>query len=228
MKRLQKDLNNRSVYYVQNSILDPGRHHNNGDLVVSDDDLLDGPGVLSDGDNAGGRPELNINEITINSNSVPNNAGVATAATTSATKEKNVNIDRFKLGTAAEDLVDPEQGACCSVPEDDHCQEDAVDDSLGACGATSNSRPKNCDVNVFEEDDSPRKIKKTNLEQVFQRNDLRASDSGRSPAANANASASASNSCAGQQLTGEEEERNEHEEDEITIAKMASYLDQTE
>ena len=34
MKRMEKDLANRSVYYVENSALDPGRHHN-GDLVIT-------------------------------------------------------------------------------------------------------------------------------------------------------------------------------------------------
>ena len=231
-------MNNRSVYYVQNSILDPARHHN-GDLVVSDDDLLDEPDVLTSADN---RAEIDINEITITANSVPNNAGAAAQALETAlkTKEKNVNIDRFKLGPGEDDVGlrnanDLEQGACggaCSVP-DESCGEAEGLDDLEAAQGCSSRLPKVTNVNVFEEEDeSPKKVKKCNLDAVFQRNDLSGAE--RSTTNNLGIdhqrSAAVSPVNAERSDTREEEnaERNEYEEDEITIAKMASYLDETQ
>ena len=96
MKRMEKDLANRSVYYVENSALDPGRHHN-ADLVISDRDPVD----------------LNqdpiLNTVFHIQNNVPNNLNdsLGFGATprvpqpgpsSSGKAGKNSNIDRFKLG----------------------------------------------------------------------------------------------------------------------------------
>ena len=37
---MKTDLQNRSVYYVENSILDPGRHQHH-DVIITDRDPLD-------------------------------------------------------------------------------------------------------------------------------------------------------------------------------------------
>ena len=113
LKRMKTDLQNRSVYYVENSILgkvyylylkmmynftsffpnilflfiDPARHHQHHDVVITDRDPLDDDlAIQSD-------PAIAMaNHI---ANNLPNNAH---AITNNVKHEKNVNIDRFKLG----------------------------------------------------------------------------------------------------------------------------------
>lgn len=189
MKRLQKDLNNRSVYYVENSILDPGRHHH--DLVVTNGDPLQ---------------DDNDDHVAPGAQALPNNAAIATTVRL----EKNVNIDRFKLGTTGAEDNDEEAAAAA--------------DQCGGCAEESAFEEETMvklpvDVNVFCEDESPsksknnflldnnRKINKANVDLVFHRNDLRQS--------------SATNE------TNEIEEDNDDDdqvEDEVTIAKMTTYL----
>ena len=111
---MKTDLQNRSVYYVENSILgkytilkwctisrvfslifyfylflyiDPARHHQHHDVVITDRDPLDDDlAIQSD-------PAIAMaNHI---ANNLPNNAH---AITNNVKHEKNVNIDRFKLG----------------------------------------------------------------------------------------------------------------------------------
>ena len=80
MNRMKQDLANRSVYYVENSILDQSRHHNH-DLVITDTDPIQDANAYTD-------PTITVFQ---QKNNVPNNASASTKV------EKNVNIDRFKV-----------------------------------------------------------------------------------------------------------------------------------
>ena len=93
---MEKDLANRSVYYVEGSALDPSRHHNH-DLVITDQEPVETQDPI-------------LNTVFHIQNNVPNNLNSSLGATprvpqpstsygTSTGKaDKNVNIDRFKLG----------------------------------------------------------------------------------------------------------------------------------
>ena len=96
MKRMKQDLANRSVYYVENSALDPSRHHNH-DLVITDRDPVEQQ-----------HEDPILNTVFHIQNNVQNNLNTSLGATprvpqpssSSGKMEKNVNIDRFKLGHA--------------------------------------------------------------------------------------------------------------------------------
>lgn len=201
MKRLEMDLNNRSVLYVENSILDHGRHHNHA-LVISDKDPIEVSDYPTD-------PTM-----TVMPNNAPNNAAALTSSMAAVRQEKNVNIDRYKLGL--EDSQNQESacsdmsgGGACAIPDEEEG---------GACGGAEElpepifnaPNKKNLDINVFEDEspskernnfllDNSRKINKTNVDLVFHRNDL---------------------------SLPKEEDDNEDEDDEVSIAKMTSYLNE--
>jgi len=236
MKRMEKDLANRSVYYVENSALDPGRHHN-ADLVISDRDPVD----------------LNqdpiLNTVFHIQNNVPNNLNdsLGFGATprvpqpgpsSSGKAGKNSNIDRFKLGHSDYD--------------DHHYSETATSSSLGACAIPDSSEDeaevpehpdlpaikKFVDINVFEDELSPskkknncqldnsRKINKANVDLVFHRNNLVLSPEDQQQdnitlveAENQNISMTGASS-------NYEEIDSETDHDDVAIAKMTAYLNQ--
>lgn len=189
MNRMKKDLANRSVYYVENSILDQSRHQNH-DLVITDQDPIENT-LENNG--------LTDPTIRIFQNNVPNN--VASASTSKA--EKNINIDRFKLGMDESSTPAGEGAGACA----------------GACAAPSSDEElepieipekKNQDINVFEDDspskeknnfllDNSRKINKPTVDLVFHRNNLT------------------------ENLTENEET---DADDEVTIAKMTAFVNQ--
>ena len=192
MKRMKQDLANRSVYYVENSILDQSRHHNH-DLVITDTDPID--------NNAYTDPT-----ITVFQNNVPNNVAAA-----SSKVEKNVNIDRFKLGYDPDEQT---QGASCSAGA---CAMESSEDEEPIPLEPELQPRKNMDINVFEEEspskeknnfllDNSRKINKPTVDLVFHRNNLalnQKEDEGRY-----------------------EEIEDEEQEDDITIAKMTAFVNQ--
>ena len=199
MNRLKSDLQNRSVYYVENSILDPGRHQHH-DVVITDRDPLDDDFAIT----SGGDPAIAMaNRI---ANNMPNNTTLSLAK-----HEKNVNIDRFKLGQEQEPSTSAGGGAC-ALPEDD--EEDPEEIFVEPL------ETKNLDINVFSTEESPSKVKnnfflekqekvnKPNVDLVFNRNNF--------------ASAASSNA----NDNGDEQDEEHIDEDEIAIAKMTSYLRQ--
>ena len=219
MKRLQKDLQNRSVYYVENSILDPGRHAGQHDMVITDRDPVEI------------QPDPLIHTVFSSNHQVVNNLNNS-AASKHVKAEKNVNIDRFKLGfeesTADESAVADPSSCCGSAAADQLASE-----QLGACAmsvedpmpptpsdeSVAGSR-KNYDINVFEDDspsheknnfllDNARKINKANVDLVFHKNNLSGSGSALRP-----------------NPEPEQEEDNDEtlHEDDIAIAKMTAYL----
>ena len=70
---------------MENSILDQSRHHNH-DLVITDTDPIQDNNAYTDP------------TIAVFQNNIPNNASA------SVKMEKNVNIDRFKLGNPDPDV----------------------------------------------------------------------------------------------------------------------------
>jgi len=210
LKRMKTDLQNRSVYYVENSILDPARHHQHHDVVITDRDPLDDDlAIQSD-------PAIAMaNHI---ANNLPNNAH---AITNNVKHEKNVNIDRFKLGNdnmpsnfdqdfsnanAAGDCSSSSRGACALQVDEIEQEENNIE----ILEEHTISEPKN--INVFDAEESPSKVKnnfllekqekitKANVDLVFNRNDWKTKND-------------------------EETENPENlDEDEIAIAKMTTYL----
>ena len=219
MKRLQKDLANRSVYYVENSVIDPARHQNH-DMIVTDRDPID-------------NQQDPILHTVFQQNNVPNNL----TASQTVKLEKNVNIDRFKLG------LENDEGAACSssavgvagnsnlnsnltvgMAGNSNFPNDSCASVSGACALPDSSDDeelpdlppvkKFIDVNVFEEEspskeknnfllDNSRKINKANVDLVFHKNNLVIP-----------------------KKTEEEKAEEEIPEDEIAIAKMTAYLHQ--
>ena len=158
LKRMQKDLQNRSVYYVENSILDPARHHaNQHDLVVTDHEPIE---------------ETETDPTLILAKQLKNNMqNNAAAGAPVARAEKNVNIDRFKLHDADEPVQQPQQQQL------NQCE--AAEPLDGACAVASEADQKEYDINVFDEKCSPskeknnflldhsRKINKASVDLVF-------------------------------------------------------------
>jgi hypothetical protein len=172
-KILQKDLQNRSVYYVENSILDPARHHHNqNDLIIPNSDPVileeefDGPPLV------GGAAAAVVPNST--ANNVPNNLLAKPRF------EKNVNIDAFKLGMDSESPV----GACGrNTPVNSGACGRSTPLSGGACGGADDAETpdvtlkKPLNVNMFDEVESPiknnfllehnRKINKPKINNVI-------------------------------------------------------------
>lgn len=203
MKRLQKDLKNRSVCYVENSILDGSRQHPNADMIITDHDPVEDS------------PDPILHTVFQAPNNLPNNAG---AASTSVKLEKNVNIDRFKLGLDEASASGGASGACGGVGSGGACaipDEESDDEMVPPSVADLPMPMKNTDVNVYEEDFSPskeknnflldnsRKINKPTVDLVFHRNNF---------------------SIPADDDDGKDEEQEEAPEDEIAIAKMTNYL----
>jgi len=197
LKRMKTDLQNRSVYYVENSILDPGRHQHH-DVIITDRDPLDEDRAM------GNDPAIAMaNHI---ANNLPNN----TMTNNVVKHEKNVNIDRFKLGLHENDSdhcrSSPMLSGACALPEEQNRCAESIEDPDEILEVEP-LETKNFDINVFSEE-SPSKVKnnfvlerqekihKPNVDLVFNRNDLAKDD----------------------------HDDDKLDEDEIAIAKMTSYL----
>lgn len=203
---MKTDLQNRSVYYVENSILDPARHHQHHDVVITDRDPLDEDLAMSSD------PAIAMaNHI---ANNLPNNAH---AITNNVKHEKNVNIDRFKLGNTNNSSIvdqDASNAGDCSSSRGGACalQVDEIEQEGNEILEVDISEPKNFNINVFDAEESPSKVKnnfilekqekitKNNVDLVFNRNDWTMDD-----------------------LETEGDPEN-LDEDEIAIAKMTTYL----
>jgi len=137
------------VYYVENSILDPARHHHNqSDLVVTNSE----PNILEDPEG----PSLFGSAVAATSTpsnvNLPNNLLLAKPR-----YEKNVNIDAFKLGM--EEASQTSAGACGrstpsavagrSTPMSGACG--SVADDADAFDVLPLKKPLN--VNMFDEED---------------------------------------------------------------------------
>lgn len=96
LKVMRKDLNNRSVYYVENGVVGDNRHH---DLIISNRDPLDQEdtpiAMASHGYQAAANNHLDT---------VPNNARLSF-------RTKNVNIDNYKLGLESQKFPPAQCGA---------------------------------------------------------------------------------------------------------------------
>ena len=145
-------------------------------------------------------------------NNLPNNAH---AITNNVKHEKNVNIDRFKLGNNSS-VVDQDasnagdcsssRGACALQVDEIEQEENEILEDI--------SEPKNFNINVFDAEESPSKVKnnfilekqekitKANVDLVFNRNDWTSKDD----------------------LETEGDDTENLDEDEIAIAKMTTYL----
>lgn len=173
-KILQKDLQNRSVYYVENSILDPARHHHNqNDLIIPNSD----PVILEDefeGPPLVGTATAALTTTAATANNVPNNLLAKPRF------EKNVNIDAFKLGMDSESPI----GACGrNTPVNTGACGRNTPLSGGACGGVEDGEfpevipKKPLNVNMFDDVESPiknnfllehnRKINKPKINNVI-------------------------------------------------------------
>jgi len=224
MKRMEKDLANRSVYYVEGSALDPARHHNH-DLVITDRDPVETQDPI-------------LNTVFHIQNNVQNNLNSSLGATprvpqptsSSGKAEKNVNIDRFKLGQSEVDhrYSEPSTSSglgACAIPESSDDEVDVPESDLPAI-------KKIVDVNVFDNELSPskeknnclldnsRKINKANVDLVFHRNNLAISKDtdGENQISTVEESSN---------LDPDHENHDESEDevrDDVAIAKMTAYL----
>ena len=155
-KVLQKDLQNRSVLYVENS-KNPMRHNQN-DLIISE------PAVLEE--ESEGPPLVGVATSAIASN-LPNNL------LSKPRYEKNVNIDAFKLGMEEAQHTGRgtpiNSGACgrsTPMSAGGACGRSTPLNGGGACGGAEddfeeilNRKPLN--INMFDEAESP--VKNNNL-----------------------------------------------------------------
>ena len=197
-KILQKDLQNRSVYYVENSILDPARHHHNqNDLVIPNSD----PVLLEEESEIQALGGAGVVTTTALNSSVPNNL------LSKPRYEKNVNIDAFKLGMDAAESPIP---GGRSTPLNTGACGRSTPSNYGACGGaddipevdTPPKKPLN--VNMFDEAESPvknnfllehnRKINKPKINNVLNN------------------------------TIEDKEDDVEDDSDEIAIVKMSNYL----
>lgn len=165
---MQKDLQNRSVYYVENSILDPTRHHHNqNDLVVSNSE----PNVLDDSEG----PALFVGATAAATSTPSNVSQLQNNLLAKPRYEKNVNIDAFKLG-----MEEAQTGAAAgrSTPSTVACGR-STPMSGGACGSLDDDAidfpaiaKKPLNVNMFDEDETPvksnnRKINKPKINNLL-------------------------------------------------------------
>ena len=151
MSRMKKDLENRSVRYIENSVLQSSVHIN--------------PVNQNGGGYETSVVDPDANNQTNNVMNVRNNvyaaacastSGSSSAASSTSRPEKNVNIDRFKLG---EDEDEDDDEVDCGA-------EGAAAAAAAAVPTTTTSSPKPPhaakNVNVFDKDDfdwSPSKEK---------------------------------------------------------------------
>ena len=144
-------------------------------------------------------------------NNLPNNAH---AITNNVKHEKNVNIDRFKLGNNSSMIdQDANAGDCSSSRGACALQVDEIEQEENEILEVDISEPKNFNINVFDAEESPSKVKnnfilekqekitKNNVDLVFNRNDWTIDD-----------------------LETEGDDPENLDEDEIAIAKMTTYL----
>ncbi len=159
MRRMQKDLENRSVRYIENSVsggrIPPINKH---EMIIVTNDSVD---IMN-----GARPR---STVIANNQAVSNNTSSARGSSFRA--EKNVNLDRFKLGDEDDDADEEEDLACCSDVRG--CSEEAAEILP----------PVNKDPNLFYDDadklspskeknnaklaDLYRKVSKTNVDVVI-------------------------------------------------------------
>jgi len=226
MKRMEKDLANRSVYYVEGSALDPSRHHNH-DLVITDNEPVETQDPI-------------LNTVFHIQNNVPNNLNSSLGATprvpqpttSSGKAEKNVNIDRFKLGHSevdhrySEPATSSGLGGACAI--------ESSDDEVEVPEPDLPAIKKVVDINVFEDELSPskeknnclldnsRKINKANVDLVFHRNNLVVSKD--TDAENQISTVDESSNLDTARENQDDSKSDIH--DEVAIAKMTAYLNQ--
>jgi len=122
LKVMRKDLNNRSVYYVENGVVGDNRHH---DLIVTNRDPLDQEDVpiaatASQSYQAAANNHLDM---------LPNNARVSF-------RTKNVNIDNYKLGLESQKFPQTQcvalgaEGTSCQAALAEDTGEDVVEENV--------------------------------------------------------------------------------------------------
>ncbi len=119
MRLMQKDLEHRSVRYIENSVLDTSNPRPSAQMVVTNEEPYPfelPPPPLPPPNNGGNSVAVVNNVRTASAGASGAGAGVAAGA---AGAEKNVNIDRFKLGEEKQQqaaAAEEHQGAC-AMPE---------------------------------------------------------------------------------------------------------------
>ena len=178
---MEKDLQNRSVLYIENSVLTPDMQARKADMVIRNVDPYD---------------YISSNNSNISSNRIQNNtmematSGAADAlepptvdgaASASPRPEKNVNIDRFKLGdeevefpaAVADDEPAGEIEGAGALPtakakvllEDD----DEEDEEAAAAEAAYRDKAAAFDINLYEEYSPSKEKNNTKLADLYKK-----------------------------------------------------------
>jgi len=105
MQRMKKDLDHRSVRYIENSVLDRSKSHNPNEMVITAEPY---PFELPP-QQAPAAMVAASEGTTVGAMAMPNN-------TRSVAREKNVNLDRFKLGDDDGEHPSEVDGACAIAP----------------------------------------------------------------------------------------------------------------
>ncbi len=168
MNRLQKDLQNRSVLYVENSVLTPDMQARKADLVIRNVDPYD--------EISSNRIRNNVVQMATASSSATATVDGAMAA--SPKPEKNVNIDRFKLGMEEQEGAagggdDAEAAAAATkakVLMEDEEGDDEYNSSADSATALADKVP--FDINLYEEYSPSKEKNNAKLADLYYKKNL--------------------------------------------------------
>ena len=213
-KVLQKDLQNRSVYYVENSILDPARHHNynqQNDLVIPNSDPINLEAEFETPPVVAGATSAAVASASASTSNVPNNLLARPRY------EKNVNIDAFKLG-----MDETQTGACGrSTPlSTGACGRSTPMSASGAVDDPFDAFKKPLNVNMFDEDETPTKSNNRKINKPKINNLLKQSNA----AADADADESDQKFGIENPFGVSDSDADTDDDDDVAIAKMSNYL----
>ena len=179
LSRVEKDLQNRSVLYIENSVLTPDMQARKADMIIRNVDPYDY--ISSNNSNiSSNRIQNNTMEMaTSNVADAPEPPVVDGAAAASPRPEKNVNIDRFKLGdeeveapaaVADEPAGEIEgAGALPTAKAKVLLDDDDEDDEAAAAEAAYRDKAAAFDINLYEEYSPSKEKNNTKLADLYKK-----------------------------------------------------------
>ena len=173
LDRVEKDLQNRSVLYIENSVLTPDMQARKHDMVIRNVDPYDH--ISSN------RIQNNTMEMATSGSAVvassESPATVDGAMAASPRAEKNVNIDRFKLGegegdigaAADEPAVDEDGASALPTAKAKVILDDEEDDEAAAAEAAYRDKAAAFDINLYEEYSPSKEKNNTKLADLYKK-----------------------------------------------------------
>ena len=174
LNRVEKDLQNRSVLYIENSVLTPDMQARKHDMVIRNVDPYD----YINSNISSNRIQNNTMEMaTSGAAAATESPAVDGAAAATPKPEKNVNIDRFKLGeeeaeaasAAADEPAGDEDGAGALPTAKAKVLLDDEEDEAAAAEAAYRDKAAAFDINLYEEYSPSKEKNNTKLADLYKK-----------------------------------------------------------